>query len=140
MEVYTVMMDTAAFTRDQQRDLLIAGWKKKAKAAAKARKRRNLYIITLDPEVLSRRDFRRANPNYVDGMPCVYVGLTIHEPGDRYQQHRSGYRSSRYPRRYGVELAMDLLDGFQGEGLTDEEKEFALAKWLRDQGFGVWQN
>jgi len=112
-------------TTDQQRDLLIAGWKKKARAAARSGRKRNLYIITLDPR---------------DGMPCVYVGLTIHTPGDRFEQHKTGYRSCKYTRRYGVELALDLLDGFDGSGLTDAEQEFALADWLRDQGFGVWQN
>lgn len=127
-------------TTDEQRDLLIAGWKKKARAAARAKKGRNLYIITLDPKVLNLRAFREANPNYREGMPCVYAGLTIHTPGDRFEQHKTGYRSCKYPRLYGVELALDLLEGFDGTGLTDTEKEFALADWLRDQGFGVWQN
>jgi len=127
-------------TTDQQRDLLIAGWKKKARAAARSGRKRNLYIITLDPKVLDFSAFRKANPNYRDGMPCVYVGLTIHTPGDRFEQHKTGYRSCKYTRRYGVELALDLLEGFDGSGLTDAEQEFALADWLRDQGFGVWQN
>jgi hypothetical protein len=30
--------------------------------------------------------------------------------------------------------------GFDGEGLGDEEKQAALADWLRDQGCAVWQN
>jgi len=125
---------------DEQRDLLIAGWKKKARAAAKSKKGRNLYIITLDPEVLSSQPFREANPNYSEGMPCVYVGMTIHQPGDRFMQHKTGYRSSRYPRKYGIELALELIEGFDEAGLADEEQEFALADWLRDQGYGVWQN
>jgi hypothetical protein len=127
-------------TTDEQRDLLIAGWKRKAKAAARAKNGRNLYIITLAPKVLEFRPFRVANPNYREGMPCVYVGLTIHTPGDRFEQHKTGYRSCKYPRLYGVELALELMEGFDGTGLTDTEQEFALADWLRDQGFGVWQN
>ena len=125
---------------DEQRDLLIAGWKKKARAAARAKLGRNLYIITLAPKVLDFGAFRKANPNYREGMPCVYAGLTIHTPGDRFEQHKTGYRSCKYPKKYGEELALDLLDGFDGTGLTDTEQEFALADWLRDQGFGVWQN
>ena len=125
---------------DLDRDARIEQWKRKAKAAAKARKARNLYVITLHPEVLDSREFRDANPAYVEGMPCVYVGLSIHDPGDRYEQHKAGYRSSKFPRRFGVELALDLLDGFDGCGLSDEEKESALADWLRDQGYAVWQN
>jgi predicted GIY-YIG superfamily endonuclease len=124
-------------TREESR---IEAWKRKAKHAAKAKKGRNLYIITLHPDVLERRDFREANPNYIEGMPCVYVGITIHNPGDRYEQHKTGYKSSKYPRRYGIELALELMEGFDDSGLTDEEKEPALADWLRDQGFAVWQN
>ena len=79
------------------------------------------------PEPLWCRDFRQKNPGYIEGMPCLYVGLTIHQPGDRFEQHGAGYRSSRYPPGYGVELAQDLIEGFNGEGLGDEEKEQALA-------------
>ena len=126
--------------RDLERDARIMGWKRQAKQAARARQKRGLYIITLHPDVLDSNEFRQANPGYVEGMPCVYVGLTIHTPGDRYQQHKAGYRSSRYPRLYGIELAMELMEGFDAEALKDTEQETALADWLRDQGLAVWQN
>jgi hypothetical protein len=121
-------------------DARVSEWRKKAKAAARARKQRKLYVITLHPDVLQHRQFRYANPGYVQDMPCVYVGMTIHEPGDRFQQHKTGYRSSKYPRKYGIELSLELMEGFEGQGLNDEEKEASLANWLRGQGFGVWQN
>ena len=130
----------APHSADLQRDARIAAWKHKAKKAAQSGKRRNLYIITLHPDVLESSCFRTANPDYIEGMPCVYVGLTIHDPGDRYEQHKSGYRSSKYPRKYGVELALDLMDGFDDAGLSEQEREPALATWLRGQGFAVWQN
>ena len=125
---------------DLERDRKILQWQKKARTAARRRKGRNLYVITLDPEVLWDRDFRQENPGYHEGMPCVYVGITVHEPGDRFEQHRAGYRSSKYPRKYGIELAQELIEGFDGEGLDDAAKEAALADWLRDQGFAVWQH
>ena len=125
---------------DAYRDACIARRRKAITAAAKAGKGRNLDVITLHPDVLECRDFRRANPNYRAGMPCVYVGLTIHSPGDRYQQHKLGYRSSKYPKKFGVELAPELMEGFDPAGLNEEEQEYALADWLRDQGYGVWQN
>jgi predicted GIY-YIG superfamily endonuclease len=127
-------------TADPDCESRIAEWKRKAKAAANAGKARNLYVVTLHPEVLTRKEFRDANPNYIEGMPCVYVGITIHDPGDRYEQHKTGYKCSQYPRKFGVELALDLIDGFEEAGLADEEKEAALADWLRDQGYAVWQN
>jgi hypothetical protein len=126
---------------DLERDQKILLWQDQARRAGKRRKRRNLYVITLDPEVLWNREFRQENPGYIEGMPCVYVGMTIHEPGDRFEQHMLGYRSSRYPHRYGVEVAQELLEGFDDDGaLSDAEREVALAKWLRRQGLGVWQN
>jgi hypothetical protein len=126
--------------KDAARDTKIYEWQEKARLAAKRRKRRNLYVITLDPEVLWDKRFRQENPGYIEGMPCVYVGMTIHEPGDRFEQHMLGYRSSKYPRDYGVELALDLLEGFDGAGLSDAAQEAALADWLRAQGMAVWQN
>ena len=126
--------------KDELRDRKILQWQKKARLAAKKKQRRNLYVITLDPEVLWIKEFRQQNIGYIEGMPCVYVGMTIHEPGDRFEQHMVGYRSSKYPRNYGVELALELIEGFDGEGLIDSEREAALADWLRAQGFAVWQN
>jgi len=125
---------------DEQRDALILSWQDKARAAGKKKRSRNLYVITLDPEVLWRREFRLENPGYIQGMPCVYVGMTIHAPGDRFQQHKLGYRSSKYPRYYGIELALELMDGFDAGALPEEEREAALADWLRRQGVAVWQN
>jgi len=126
--------------RDSERDAKILQWQRKARTAARQGRSRNLYIITLDPQVLERREFRDANPGYAEGMPCVYVGITIHAPGDRFEQHRVGYRSSKYPRRFGVELALDLIDGFDTSGLDEDDWEPALADWLRDQGCAVWQH
>ncbi len=136
------MMDDAEeqAREDTRRDQKILRWKQQARAAARRRQGRRLYVITLDPAVLERREFRQANPGYIEGMPCLYVGITIHAPGDRFEQHKTGYRSSKYPRRYGVELALDLIEGFDTGGLADDEKEAALADWLRDQGCAVWQH
>jgi len=126
---------------DASRDQKILRWKQKARTAARRKQDRKLYVITLDPNVLDRKEYRQANPGYIEGMPCLYVGITIHEPGDRFEQHKSGYRSSKYPRQYGVELALELIEGFDAEGdLNDEEKEEGLADWLRDQGCAVWQH
>jgi hypothetical protein len=125
---------------DEERDAKILRWQRKARTAARQGRCRNLYVITLDPVVLGRREFRVANPAYIEGMPCVYVGITIHEPGDRFEQHKAGYRSSKYPRQYGVELALDLIDGFDKSGLAEDDWEPALADWLRRQGCAVWQH
>lgn len=138
--VKNTIADRVDYMDDANRDALILQWQKKARVAGKKKKARNLYVITLDPEVLWRKEFRQENPGYIEGMPCVYVGMTIHEPGDRFLQHKVGYKSSKYPRKFGIELALELIDGFDGSGLSAAEQESALADWLRDQGFAVWQN
>jgi len=52
---------------DFERDRLIRVWQEKARRAAKKHKRRNLYVITLDPEVLWDKKFRQVNPGYIEG-------------------------------------------------------------------------
>jgi len=125
---------------DDERDRKIQAWQEKARRAGRRRGPRNLYVITLDPEVLWIREFRQQNPGYIEGMPCVYVGMTVHEPGDRFEQHMLGYRSSKYPHDYGVELAQELMDGFDRASVSEAGQEAALAQWLRKQGCAVWQN
>ena len=35
-----------------------------------------LYVARLKPQVLEHRRYREANPHYIPGKPCVYVGAT----------------------------------------------------------------
>ncbi len=35
-----------------------------------------LYVIELDPEVLTRKRFVAVNPDHRPEKPCVYVGMT----------------------------------------------------------------
>ena len=100
----------------------------------------NVYVIALDLEVMKDKRFREGNPNYVEGKPCVYVGMTGRTPDERFQQHRDGYKSSRYPRRYGKYLRRKLFEHLNP--MTYEracKMEVQLAKQLRQKGYGVWQ-
>ena len=36
----------------------------------------HVYVIELSKDVLYEGKFRKANPDYVTGKPCVYVGMT----------------------------------------------------------------
>ena len=60
----------------------------------------SIYVIELKKEVLKHRKFKEANPNYIPGKPCVYVGYTSKTPEERYQQHQGAqpgtFDSSRY--------------------------------------------
>ncbi|HBH37935.1 MAG TPA: hypothetical protein DDX06_06055 [Curvibacter sp.] len=36
----------------------------------------HVYVIELSKAVLDEPRFRKSNPGYVEGKPCVYVGMT----------------------------------------------------------------
>ena len=65
------------------------------RSSGSARRRYYVYVVELDDAVGPRR-----NPGY----PSVYVGQSVVPPAQRLRQHKDGYRSSRYVRRYGKHL------------------------------------
>ena len=40
------------------------------------REKHFVYVIELDKDVLYESKFKKANPEYETGKPCVYVGMT----------------------------------------------------------------
>ena len=101
----------------------------------------NIYVIELDKQVLEKRKFREANPDYVDDSPCVYVGMTSKTPEERFEQHKSGYRSSRIVKQFGIRLKprqYQSLNPMSRDEAT--EMEFEKARRLRKKGWGVWVN
>lgn len=104
-------------------------------------RRFNVYVIGLSKDVLEDRRFREANPQYKAGKPCVYVGRSVRTPEERLAQHKAGYKSSRYPRRYGRYLQrrhFEKLNPMTYEEASRQEVE--LARRLRARGYAVWQN
>jgi len=56
---------------------------------------RNLYVVELDPKVFEKEErFVEANPHWIPGKPCVYVGMTGITPEERLQQHKNGYKAA----------------------------------------------
>lgn len=100
----------------------------------------HVYVIRLSDEVLKKRRFRNANQDYVEGHPCVYVGMTGWTPQRRLEAHLNGYKSSHYVTKYGRELLPRLYKSLNpmtyDEAVQEEE---ALAERLRRLGFAVWQ-
>ena len=47
----------------------------------------HVYVIELSKEVLDEPRFRKSNPNYREGQPCVYVGMTGLDPDVRFDKH-----------------------------------------------------
>ena len=105
------------------------------------KRRHNIYVIELDKSVLTNKKFINANPEYKDGKPCVYVGLTGRSPEERFMQHKAGYKSSNIARRYGIRLKPRQFEAFNPmtyDEACDMEKE--KTRRLRNKGWGVWSN
>lgn len=100
----------------------------------------HVYVIELSKDVLLEKRFRRANPDYVLGKPCVYIGMTGLEPDVRFDKHKAGIQSNRYVRQFGLRLLPRLYEVFNPmpyDGARDMEVELAIG--LREEGYGVWQ-
>ena len=110
------------------------------KTKAQPEKHHSVYVIELGKEVLRHKKFRDENPDYIEGKACLYVGKTWRTPDERFQQHRDGYKSNSYVRRYGKYLRRRMFAKYNP--MTAEEAEIMevqLAEKLRLEGFAVWQ-
>src|SRR5512146_1331840 len=104
------------------------------------RKHYHVYVIELSKDVLYEGRFKRCNPNYIPGRPCVYVGMTGTDPDVRFDKHKAGIQSNRYVKEYGLRLLPDLYEAFNPmtyDEACDREVEVGID--LRSAGFGVWQ-
>ena len=104
------------------------------------REKHFVYVIELDKDVLYEPKFKKANPNYVTGKPCVYVGMTGLDPDLRFDKHKAGIQANSYVQRYGLHLLPDLYEAFNPmayKAAVDMEIEVGID--LRSAGFGVWQ-
>lgn len=101
----------------------------------------NVYVIELDKEVLKFNEFVKANPQYKDGMPCLFVGETRHTPQKRFNYHLVGYKSHEFVRRYARRLAPEYYARINPVN-ADQAKaeEHLLADRLRALGYAVWQH
>ena len=100
----------------------------------------HVYVIELADIVWNEARFRRANPDYVLGMPFVYVGITGIDPDVRFDKHKAGIQSNRYAREFGLRLLprlYELYNPMPYEGAREMEVELAIG--LREAGYGVWQ-
>ena len=100
----------------------------------------HVYVIELSQDVLYEAKFKRSNPDYEYGKPCVYVGMTGLDPDVRFDKHKAGIQSNRFAREYGLRLMPELYEMYNPmpyEGACEMEVELAIG--LREAGYGVWQ-
>ena len=101
----------------------------------------NIYVIGLSQEVLKNRKFKEANPDYISGKPLAYVGMTSRTPEERFEQHKTGYKSARLVRKFGVRLKPRQYTTLNPMTYNEAVKmEKLKTKQLRKRGWGVWSN
>ena len=104
------------------------------------RYRYSVYVIELSPDVWYEPRFRKSNPDYVPGKPCVYVGMTGLSPDVRFDKHKAGIQANRFARDYGLRLMPELYEMYNPMPYRGaKEMEVELAIGLREAGYGVWQ-
>jgi hypothetical protein len=89
----------------------------------------SVYVIELEPH---ERD---------QGLPAVYVGMTVRTPEERFQQHKDGYKASRHVRRRGVRLLPELFPRPAGGFELQSDAEAMESEWaetLRSRGYAVY--
>ena len=101
-----------------------------------------VYVIELDKEVIKSKKFRNKNPNMNPKRVCYYVGQTYHNPEVRFKQHKSGYKSNSFVKKYGLYLCKRKYQKYNPIKTREEAEilEQRLTKKLRLKGHGVWSN
>lgn len=99
-----------------------------------------VYVVELSREVLEVPRFRKANPQYIAGKPCVYVGMTGLDPDIRFDKHKAGIQSNRFVQEFGLRLLPELYQPYNPMAYDDARSmEVEVAIDLREGGYGVWQ-
>ena len=101
-----------------------------------------VYVIELDPKVADLRKFRAKNPKYIKGNGCVYVGQYSKKTEVRFEQHKEGYKSNTFARRFGLKLVPEFYEKYNPIPTRKdaEELEKYVAHKLRKERYGVWFN
>lgn len=100
----------------------------------------HVYVVELSPDVMYESRFKKANPDYISGKPCVYVGMTGLDPDQRFDKHKAGIQSNKYVEKFGLRLLPDLYAVYNPmpyQAACEMEVELGIA--LREAGCGVWQ-
>jgi hypothetical protein len=102
----------------------------------------NLYVVELRSEIFVReRRFSEKNLHWLPGKSCVYVGMTGLSPEERFQKHLRGEKDAWFVQKYGQRLLPALYRHFNPMPYDlARVMEPELARQLREQGYGVWQN
>ena len=100
-----------------------------------------IYVIELDDAVRQESRFRNENEDQLrTGLPALYVGMTNRTPEERYAQHKSGVKSARFVRDFGLRLRPEFylaVNPMTRARAAEFERE--LASRLKTAGYPTWQ-
>ena len=86
-----------------------------------------IYIVLL-------AKVKEENPGY-----ALYVGETSLKPEKRFEQHKSGYKSSKWVRKYGIQLLPSLYSHLIPLQREEAERlEYEIAEALKKEGIPVF--
>src|ERR1017187_4419999 len=104
------------------------------------RNHHHVYVVELSPDRLYEPSFKKTNPDYVQGKPCVYVGMTGLDPDVRFDKHKAGIQANKYVQKFGLRLLPELYEMYNPMPYeAAREMEVELGIGLREAGYGVWQ-
>ena len=113
------------------------------------KKRYSVYVIELSKKVWTEsKKFRDANPQFNGVLECLYVGMTSRTPQERFNQHKTAYRttkghkiSSKFVEKYGLYLRPSLYNEYNP--MTKQEA-IKMEEWLANElikkRYAVWWN
>jgi hypothetical protein len=111
---------------------------RRLRSASAASHHHHVYVVLLSPKAARLRAVLSANPGRDPTKPCVYVGMTGLDPGERFQNHKSGVKAARVVKLYGVRLMPELYAVFNPMPFEAALRmEMELAEDLRAQGYTV---
>lgn len=102
------------------------------------KKHHSVYVVLLDTKIGKFDKVTRLNPKRKHRRPCVYVGMTGLDIKKRFENHKRGYKSSGWVKKYGIKLMPRL---YKALNPMDYEKavkmEVKLSEKLRKKGYTV---
>lgn len=104
----------------------------------KIKKHHNVYVIKLDKKIAKINAVRKLNPKRRSWKPCVYVGLTGLDPEVRFENHKKGYKSSKWVKKYAIKLLPKLYKRYNPMIYEKAVRmEVKLAEKLKKKGYTV---
>lgn len=75
------------------------------------------YVAELSKNVLFEAKFKCCNPDFKNGKPCVYVGMTDLDPDVRFDKHKAEIQANSYVQNVRITVDSRPLRSIQPDGV-----------------------